>query len=179
MKKKFLQNDKKYIIVSVIIIFILGSVFHFIYDVCGKLAVLAPFFPINESIWEHLKLSLYPILVVNLVLCNKAGLSIKKQLISSVLSILTSIFLIIVLYYTLKYGFNVFSLPIDLSIYFISLIVGQILFVHSEKFLIYKNSRFLLAFIVLIVLIILFALFTFKAPELPIFQDPRNLTYGL
>ncbi|MDD6794858.1 MAG: DUF6512 family protein [Clostridiaceae bacterium] len=179
MNIKLLQNDKRYVIVSVIIIFILGSVFHFIYDVCGKLAVLAPFFPINESIWEHLKLSLYPILIVNLVLCNKAGLSIRKHLISSVFSIITSIFLIIVLYYALKYGFNIYSLPVDLSIYLISLIVGQLLFVHSEKHLNYTNNKFLLALIVLIVLIILFALFTFKAPELPIFQDPHSLTYGI
>ena len=45
----------KNIIINTVLIFIICSIFHFIYNLIPSF-VTAIFFPVNESIWEHLKL---------------------------------------------------------------------------------------------------------------------------
>jgi len=42
------------------IISLLGSLMHFAYDLSEKSILVGIFAPVNESIWEHLKLSVYP-----------------------------------------------------------------------------------------------------------------------
>ena len=42
---------------------LLGVLFHFAYDFFGQNWVAGVFFPINESIWEHLKLLYYPVIL--------------------------------------------------------------------------------------------------------------------
>ena len=53
---------------SSICIVILGSGWHFLYVILEKSNLVAWCTPINESIWEHLKLTLYPVLIVMLIL---------------------------------------------------------------------------------------------------------------
>ena len=53
---------------SSICIVILGSGCHFLYGILEKSNLVAWCTPINESIWEHLKLTLYPVLIVMLIL---------------------------------------------------------------------------------------------------------------
>ena len=43
----------------------LGILNHFLYQLSGRQAFAALFCPINESIWEHLKLLFFPILFVS------------------------------------------------------------------------------------------------------------------
>ena len=42
---------------------IVSTLLHFTYDILGKCVYLAPFMPVNESIFEHLKLPLYGTIV--------------------------------------------------------------------------------------------------------------------
>ena len=41
----------------------LGTFLHFLFDLTGENAVSALFSAVNESIWEHLKLIYYPMLL--------------------------------------------------------------------------------------------------------------------
>ena len=52
-----------YKIVGTIFIVILGSALHFTYELSGKLAIVAAFLAVNESVWEHLKLAFWPSLI--------------------------------------------------------------------------------------------------------------------
>ena len=49
-----------------IIASILGVIFHFLYNWTGQIRFIGFFVPVNESIWEHLKLIFYPITIVSL-----------------------------------------------------------------------------------------------------------------
>ena len=78
------QNNsiKMYIFTSIPLIFILSSVFHFAYDALGKWTYLAIVFPKSESVFEHLKLAIYPTLIVwilgYIILSKRKNIDIKN-----------------------------------------------------------------------------------------------------
>ena len=45
-----------------------GTVLHFLYDLLGGAAWVAPFSGVNESTWEHMKLLFWPMLAFAAVL---------------------------------------------------------------------------------------------------------------
>ena len=46
---------------------VLGVLNHFLYQLSGGMAFAALFCPVNESVWEHLKLLFFPILFVSVI----------------------------------------------------------------------------------------------------------------
>ena len=50
----------KFTILGIIFTVITGTLLHFVYDLSNGNPVVGLFAPINESVWEHLKLLFYP-----------------------------------------------------------------------------------------------------------------------
>ena len=67
IRTKLVPPALKIFIVGCILSILLGIFFHFIYDLSGNSFLIGLFFPINESIWEHLKLVLVPITMFALI----------------------------------------------------------------------------------------------------------------
>ena len=64
------MNNKKilkYQIISVVSSIILGTLLHFTFEWSGKNELIAIFSAINESVWEHLKLTFYPMLFFSII----------------------------------------------------------------------------------------------------------------
>ena len=61
---------KNYQIVSTIFVCILGTLLHFTYDFFGQNMIIASFSAVNESVWEHLKLLFFPMLLFYMYLCH-------------------------------------------------------------------------------------------------------------
>ena len=59
MKTQF----EKWIYISVPIIVALSAAGRHIYNLANQAEILAPFVPINKSVWEYLKTLLYPALM--------------------------------------------------------------------------------------------------------------------
>ncbi len=57
----------KYQIFSAIFAIILGTLFHFTYEWSGNNAFIGAFSSINESTWEHLKLTFFPMLITTII----------------------------------------------------------------------------------------------------------------
>ena len=53
--------------ISIIIIFTLGSLAHFLYELSHKNKILGIFTAVNESTWEHIKIAITPTLIWSLV----------------------------------------------------------------------------------------------------------------
>ncbi|RKJ21468.1 hypothetical protein D7X48_03410 [bacterium D16-50] len=60
MKDKCL---KTYTIIGVFFVLAAGSLAHFLYDWTGSNAIAGLFVPVNESVWEHMKLLFFPMLL--------------------------------------------------------------------------------------------------------------------
>ena len=52
---------------SILAVILLGSLSHFLYEFSGGAAIFALFCPINESVWEHLKLLFFPFLFITVI----------------------------------------------------------------------------------------------------------------
>ena len=158
-------------ITAFLIISILGTLGHFLYELTGKKTGIGFFFPVNESTWEHLKLLFYPALVyfgAEYLLNYKEN---KNYISASVISIFIGIISIIVLFYTYQgvIGRNIDV--INISIYYISVIITLV-----SQYILFKNHKCNcnpnLFLIPVILTVILFAVFSFAPPKLGIFAAP-------
>ena len=166
-----MKHLKRYTIIGIFFVLTIGTLAHFLYDWTGSNHIVGLFTPINESIWEHMKLLFFPMLLYSLIMILKfRG---KYSCIPSALSfgILTGALLIPLFYYVYTYilGKNVFIL--DMGIFLLSIVIA---FWLSYKLTL---SRRLEAYtsllcVLVCVLFICFLFFTYYPPDAVIFQDP-------
>ena len=177
------KNINNYILLGIPFIFILACLFHFMYEATGKTIVSAIFFPVNESIFEHLKLVLYPTIIYWIVLYlfikGNYKIPFKKWLIGLCFSIVSSIVSILFFYYVFKSAFNISSLFWHIIIVLISAIIGQIIGLHVFNNIKYNSLKFLICLIIIATLVIIFTKYTFFPPHLPLFYDFTKNIYGL
>ena len=60
MEKTSLAMER-WIWISLPMLFMVGSVFHFLYDLSGESPIIGAFAAVNESVWEHQKMVLLPV----------------------------------------------------------------------------------------------------------------------
>lgn len=152
---------KKLCIIGVLVVSALGTLFHFAYD-------LVPFFvfPQNESIFEHMKLIVFPFLIYYLgylpFIKEKRG-----ELFASFISaILLSMGFVIVSYYTYSgfIGKNIDA--VNIILYFIGVAIGFVLIYKKKTLFSFSNSV-----IFLFILLTLVTLFSFWPPNLNFFIE--------
>ena len=181
MKYKKVRKPENWIISGIPILFLIGSMMHFIYDFTGKFALIGAFAPVNESIWEHLKMLLIPMIcwwcIYYIVNVKKLYINKEKWFYANIISIISSMLVVISFYYTYTGALGIESLAIDIFSLFLGITVGQYLGLH-----IYKHSNginYFISIFILILLIATFVLFTFNPPHLPIFRDGASDRYGI
>lgn len=64
--KLFIKNYGP-LLLSFLFCAIIGTLSHFVYSWSGNATCLAPFVPIDESVFEHLKMLMYPVIVTTLI----------------------------------------------------------------------------------------------------------------
>ena len=77
-----------------------GTLLHFLFDWTGGNAVAALFSAVNESIWEHMKLLYYPMLIFAFVEYSLWGKGISQFWCVKLTGMLAGLALIPILYYT-------------------------------------------------------------------------------
>ncbi len=157
------------------IIGIAGTLSHFVYKWSGENFLIGLFFPVNESVWEHLKLLFFPAAIYFAV--EYLLLSEKPQnfLPSAIKAIFCGMLTIIVLFYTINgiIGKNIDF--INISIYFISIIVTlskKNKSIRKESY--YSSNIVLLLSFFFILTAILFLIWSYNPPELGIFVPPMQ-----
>ena len=162
-----------------IIIFLLGSLFHFIYEMTGDNFFVGLVAPVNESIWEHLKLALVPVPLGWGIyyLLYRDSLDKNHWFTGCMVALITTFILILGLYYTYTEALGVELVVVDILVFMVAIFGGHHMARHFYKR--YKQIPFRYAFGIVILLIILFVYFTVSPPELPIFLDGPSQTYGI
>lgn len=155
----------KDISVGIIFVFLLGSLFHFTYDLSNQNILVSIFSGTNESVFEHTKLIIYPTIIWYLIYYFKNYKNTNKKLLfsSMIINIITSILSIIILFYTLKGFFGKTSLFIDILIFLISIIIG---FYYAN---INYQKRKSIPLFILFIIIIIYTYFTFNPLNIPFF----------
>lgn len=168
-----------YALLGITVLFLIGSLFHFLYSISGELFVVGLFTPVNESIFEHTKMVVFPIFIwwSLFYLLRKDNLNTNKWFMAALLSMLTSIISIPMLYYFYTEAFGVQSLVVDVLILLVAVGCGQLLGLHYYQY--GKGIDYRLTLGLMVFIIMLFAFLTIFTPKLPLFQDSIDRSYGI
>ena len=156
-----------------IIIGIAGTLWHFIYEWTGENPLVGAVAPVNESVWEHLKLLFFPALFYFIIEYFLSKDRYENLIPANVIGILTGMLAITAFFYTYSgiLGFNVAIL--DVFSYFLGL--GVTLCVKScilkKKTFSSKTAKYL-SLILTAVTAVLFVILSFYPPRLGIFIPP-------
>lgn len=156
---------------------ILGTLLHFLFDWTGGSVGAALISAVNESIWEHMKLVFVP--MVGFALFQRRLFpEIRDFWWVKLTGILTALVLIPALYYTYTGALGGKADWFNIAIFFIAAGVAF----RLETALFQRGKACDLPQWLAVALILLigaaFLLFTFAPPEIPLFQDPQDGSFG-
>ena len=167
----------KYELTSTIFIMILGVIFHFIYEWTNNNVIVALFSPVNESIWEHLKLLYFPMILTIIIGYFYNGKNYKNYICAKTLGIIISMIFTVVAYYTYSGAIGKNIDIINILLFFVSVILGQ--YIAIRNIMLEKDCNKTKSIIVLIIIGLLFIFFTFNPPNIGIFKDPITGLFGI
>lgn len=148
-----------------------GAALHFLYDALPN-PLTALISPVNESVWEHLKLLFWPMLASGFFLAR--GTDDRCALWSGIFAAeLIMPPVLLGTFYLLKCGFDVFSLPLDLALYAAAMALG-----FFVAYWVFKSGHLEKAAGWLLMPVIFYGasliLFTFAAPQVGVFLPPAQ-----
>jgi hypothetical protein len=161
-----------------LIIILTGILFHFAYSNTG-FWLLAWISPINESVWEHLKLGIWPVLFFALIEFVFIRTVSKNFLEAKAAQIYTTCAATLIIFYSYTgiLGHNI--LAIDILTFVLAVLIGQ--FVSYKLLSMKELDEFWAHFASasLYILIGVFLFITYFPPHYPMFLDPISGTYGM
>lgn len=156
-------------IIGVCFVFAMGTLFHFLYEWAGYPYFLGLFIPVNESIWEHMKLLFFPMLLYSFFM--------KKQLkntypfigASLCAGILTGTLSIPIIFYSYRGILGFHTLVLDILTFALSDLLAFTIVYYCSRSCRLQKSHILLSGMV-IVLFLCFMIFTYHPPEIGLFS---------
>lgn len=170
--------NKKFVIINVFLTFAIGFLVHGIYSWFPN--IITSIFPVNESLYEHMKLIYYSPIISSTILYfifKHKGYKINNfafgLLVSTIFNIILFYLAYLPVYYNL--GQNLLS---TLIIYFITIVISQYLYYLIIEM---DNNRKLniVSIISLLIMVIPLTYLTWDTPKADFFRDPENNTYGI
>ncbi len=161
---------KKQLILSYLFVTVLGVILHFAYDWSKENLIVGIFSATNESTWEHLKLSFFPMVLLTLWDLSHFYKDNPNFLPARTIGIFAAMAFIVAAFYTymgvIGKGFDF----VNIAIYFLGIAFGF----WIEHLVYGKTKRFTpaLAAISLIAIAFAFVFLTYLAPDVGIFKDP-------
>ena len=171
-----LKIDK---IICCILIFILCFIFHFAYELIPN-SLFSIFFPVNESIWEHVKLIFTSCIfngIIEYILLNKFNIKHNNFLMAFTISSIIIIPIFLIMYLPLFYKIGP-KMYLNIGIMAVSIVISQIIsyFILKMKKINIKNYIFIT---IIIVCYIIFGYLTYKPIKSELFFDTKDEKYGI
>lgn len=164
-----MKNFKHHIFAGVLFVLIVGSLAHFCYEWSGHNTLAGLFVPVNESVWEHMKLLFYPMLLYSLFLVFRFRKEYPCLLSSLCFGLLAGTLLIPVFFYTYTAVLGKNFLLLDIGTFVLSTLAAFLLSCRLVLSCRLKSCTFLLC-ILTGVLLLCFLWFTYHPPSLKIFE---------
>lgn len=170
---------KKTRIYAVFGIFIISFIVHFVFELYPNI-LISIFFPVNESIWEHMKIVFTSILIYSIIdkiILDKYEIKYNNFYLQSFITAIFSIPIYLIIYLPIYHIFGE-NLIISIIILLIVYIITQIIAYNLLK----QNKYNIPTYIITILIIIVYSIFaylTYNPPKNYIFYDTHNETYGI
>jgi len=137
-------------------------------------------FPVNESIWEHMKLLVTPVLIFSMfeyIIYKRKNIYFNNLILSYSISMLLGIIIYLTIYLPINYIFG-HSVGIAIGLLFIIFIIIQIIsyYIMNYKEIKYSN---LIGISIIALLYIAFGFFTYNPLGIDLFYDTEKKIYGI
>ena len=165
-------------IIGTVIALILPFPLHFLYDLMPNF-ITSIFLPVNESIWEHMKILFGSIIISGVI--QKLIAKIKKEEINNIcfsnfIAALASIPIFLILFLPVYYIIGE-NMIVTIIIMFTAIIISEVI---SYKIINMHNYNLEnKTFIFVIVVYIIFTVLTYNPIKIDLFKDPETNTYGI
>lgn len=166
-----------FLILSVIVISIVGTFSHFLYDISNHNKVIGLFSAVNESTWEHVKIALTPTLLWGLIDGLIYGNN-PNYFLAKFISLLIIIILMPVLYYGHKAIIKKEIFILDIISFYVVIITSQYLFYVLLRI---NAIPYIIEYISCIGIFLLFGgymIHTLMPAKSFMFKDPITNKYG-
>lgn len=172
------SNMKKFVLINSIFIFLFGFIAHNLYNWFPSFLTII--FPVNESLYEHLKLIFIVPIIIGTILYF---VSYKKKdyhnyFFSLFITVLANILIFYAIFLPIYYRFGE-NMIITFIVYFISILLSQVINYYLLNLI---NDRWwlnIVAGILFVVSSIVLIYFTYNPLRNPFFFDPNKEVYGL
>ncbi len=181
MDSQTLFSPEKWILKGIPFIFGIGSLLHFCFDLSNRNLLIGLFTPVNQSVWEHLKMLPLPVIgwwaLYYIVKGMTYGLDKDVWFTGALIALSTSLITIPLLYYFYTQAFGIKLMWMDILIFLFAVALGQSLALNCYRKGI--NIPAIWSIIIFIGIILVFVLFTFAPPKIPLFLDHTTGQYGI
>ncbi len=166
-------------IAGFIFVSVFGTIGHFVFEWLDSNPIVGLFFPINESVWEHLKLLFFPYMIWSFIEYF-IGEKQPGYFSSKIKSVLWGMLFLVAFFYTYSGATGKVNNIIDIISFFLAVALSFIISYISLK----NNSTGsrtgeIISICLFAVISVLFFIFTFSPPLIPLFEDPQNFTFGI
>lgn len=164
---------KRHTIIGIIFVLITGTLSHFVYEWSDNNTLAGFLFPINESVWEHMKLVFFPMLLYSFYMIAKLDSDFPCIAATTMFGVLLGTFLVPILFYTYSGILGYTTRFFDIGTFVVSVLIS--FFVIYKLTQSCKLTPYEAAFKTLVlVMAMCFFLFTYQPLDIGIFAEPGS-----
>ncbi|MDX1580193.1 MAG: DUF6512 family protein [Alphaproteobacteria bacterium] len=167
------------VLCGVPVIFVAGALLHFALEWSGYWRPLAIFAAVNESVWEHLKIAVWPAFFWGLVEWSALRRNLSHFWAAKTAGLLVMPLVITGLFYSYTSLTGANYLAVDIGTFFLAIAAGQVVTWRLIRAPAPGRVLRLLAGIILGLLLAAFCSLTYLPPHHPLFLDSNTGEYGL
>lgn len=156
---------------------IVGTFLHFTYEFSNYNNLIGIFSPVNESVWEHLKLLFSPTLLTIFISYIIIKNNYPNYLYVKSKGLFIALCFIIIFFYTYTGILGKNILLVDITSFFIAVLILEIYTLKKAL----SNAKYFnfRAIAFLTILLIAFLIFTFNPPKIGLFKYPLTNNFGI
>ena len=164
---------KRYTIIGIIFVLITGTLAHFVYEWTGSNTFIGFLFPINESIWEHMKLVFFPMLLYSFFMNTTLDSDYPCIASAATFGVLSGPLLVPVIFYTYSGILGYMNEFLNIGTFVASVLLAFWVIYKlapSCKLAPYESTFKTLV----LIMAISFFIFTYMPPDIGIFAEPME-----
>lgn len=157
--------------IGIVFVILIGCFAHFLYDWTGNNQIVGFLVPINESVWEHIKLLFFPMLLYTLTAGLKCNKTYPCFTVSLCFGNIIGTLLIPILFYAYTSLIGKNFLVVDIGVFVLCTLIAFLIALKYTKSSKLKPFSALI-YSLIIILVQCFILFTSLPPNSTLFVDP-------
>ena len=174
-----MKSINRWKIAGIISIVVLGFLFHYLFSWSDSSKLIGFFAPVNESVWEHLKLGYWSLVLFSIVEYLNLRKSIHNYYLAKLIGVVVLELTIIIIYYCYTFILNKNLFLIDIFSYIMGVVFCQYTIYWLIRLKPFPKAVNKVSLILFVLIGLMFGITTFYPPRIGLFKDFNSNEYGI